>query len=144
MYNYLQFSDHTTLVMQDPTLKVEKVESPVITLPFTIPECGAPTTYYKLPTPSGEPCKVVPEDHSAPIEGGFASFLNPAKDHPPEIYFILLCVAAGGKEVAATLSASYVITFSITLSLHFLSLYMFTSLLFWGFVSGFLLSCYII
>ena len=78
--------------------------SSVKTLTFSIPQCGTPSTYVTLETPSGNPTRVVPEHVSADMEGSFVGFLAARKGPPSAPLLIILSVMAGGMEVSATLT----------------------------------------
>lgn len=87
-------------------MRVSRGESPLVTLRFSIPPCGAPSTYATLPTPSGEPTRVFPEHRKTPVAGGFVSFLRPRRGAPQDLAFLILSVVAGGKEIGGALSCT--------------------------------------
>lgn len=95
--------------MQDKTLQVQRQPEPVSTVAFSLGNNGVdPATYATLETPSGQPFYAVPKQWQARLVGGMWVFATPVKGACKEMVFFILGCRAGGEDVNASLSASYV------------------------------------
>ena len=95
--------------MQDDDLEVERDFLSVTTMSFLLPNKKPdPTTYADLATPSGLPFQAVPKNWNKKVKGGFSVFGMPAKDSNPELVFLIVSCRAGGADLTASLTASYV------------------------------------
>lgn len=96
--------------MQDKGLKVQQEFISVSVVGFLLPlkENTDPKTYADLETPSGLPFQVVPKNWTQKIVGAVTIFVIPAKDANPELVFFVVGSRAGGTDVNASLTASYV------------------------------------
>lgn len=95
--------------MQDSDLSVREASSSLAVLPVHLSPRGDAAALPALSTPSGQPFRACPPDHTAPLTGGSSAFVTPKPGAAPGLASCVVSLMhgrTGGAHPTASLTAS--------------------------------------